>query len=306
VSAVRVSLFGKFDVEYGGQSVAGMEARKVQELFSHLLLYRDRPHPRETLAGLLWGDATTSRSRKYLRQALWQLQAAFEPRPGKGSPQVLLLDPEWVQINPAAALWLDVAVFEQASAQVQGIAGHALGAQHAGVLRDAVELYRGDLLEGWYQDWCVYERERLQTMFLAMLDKLVGYSEAHHEYEAGLSYGTRVLCYDGAHERTHRRLMRLHYLAGNRSAALRQYETCVAALDQELGVKPARRTVALYEQIRADRVTSSEPGAPAREEPTTLPQVLNRLRQFQTVLAELQLQVQQEIQAVELTLKRQQ
>ena len=34
-------------------------------------------------------------------------------------------------------------------------------------------VYRGDLLEGCYQDWCLFERERLQNAYLAMLDKLM-------------------------------------------------------------------------------------------------------------------------------------
>src|SRR5438128_1039451 len=57
-------------------------------------------------------------------------------------------------------------------------------------------LYRGDLLEGWYSDWCLYERERLQHMYLAMLDKLMEYSESHQEYETGQTYGMRALRYD--------------------------------------------------------------------------------------------------------------
>jgi hypothetical protein len=39
-------------------------------------------------------------------------------------------------------------------------------------------LYRGDLIEAWYQDWCIYERDRLQLTFLAMLEKLTADCEA--------------------------------------------------------------------------------------------------------------------------------
>lgn len=41
-------------------------------------------------------------------------------------------------------------------------------------------------------------------MYLAMLDKLIVYCEAHHKYEAGLACGNRILRYDRARERTHR------------------------------------------------------------------------------------------------------
>lgn len=100
------------------------------------------------------------------------------------------------------------------------------------VIQNAVQLYQGPLLEGWYQDWCLYERERLQSMYLAMLDELMGYCEVRHDYETGLLYGMGIMSYDWARERTHRRLMRLHYLNGDRAAALRQYEQCAVALKE--------------------------------------------------------------------------
>ena len=146
-----------------------------------------------------------------------------------------------------------MALFEQAFSLVREVAGHQLDAAQAQTLGQAIQLYHGDLLEGWKKDWCLCERERLQTNYLIMLDKMIGYCEAHEKYgQNGLAYGLRVLRYDPMREYTRRRLMHLHYLAGDRTAALRQYEHCVGALNEELGVKPSRLTVALYDQIRLD------------------------------------------------------
>ena len=57
------------------------------------------------------------------------------------------------------------------------------------------------------------------------------------EYEAGQNYGSIILGFDRARESTHRHLMQLYYLAGDRTGALRQYERCARALDAELGVR---------------------------------------------------------------------
>lgn len=311
MAVLSVRLFGKLEIQRDGQILAGINARKVQELFCYLLLYRDRPHHREPLASLLWGDSSTTQSKGYLRKALWQLQAALNSQTAPTSSRLLLVESDWVQLNPEADLWLDVAVFEQAFTVVQSVPGKELASQRAQTLQNAVHLYQGDLLEGWYHDWCLYERERLQYIYLAILDKLMGYCEAHHDYEAGVVYGTRILRYDRARERTHRHLMRLHWLADDRTAALRQYERCVAALDEELDVRPAKHTVALYEQIRADQLhgPTSAPAqartAPERTTSTWL-EVLGRLSQLQLVLADVQHQVQQTIQAVEVAFKSQQ
>ena len=78
------------------------------------------------------------------------------------------------------------------------------------------------------------------------------YYEFYGKYEDGLYCGNCALKYDIAQERIHRRMMRLHHLAGNHAAALRQFDRCVAALDEELGVRPAKRTQIIFEQILAD------------------------------------------------------
>lgn len=306
MSGMKIHLFGKFSVSRDEQPVQGFDALKEQELLTYLLINRNRPHSREILAGLLWGEVPTEKSKKYLRQALWHLQAALEAQPRGEGGAVLSVEHNWVQLNTVNGLWLDVAVFERAFMQTHDSAGAGLAADCVESLQEAVQLYRGDLLEGWYHDWCLYERERLQNMYLGMLDKLMCYYEAHQKFELGLLYGSIILRYDRAHERTHRHLMNLQYLSGNRTAALRQFERCVAALDEELGVKPDRHTTALYQKIRAadgEHDALATHAAPESDEAgaVSLNDVLRRLKLIQSVLTEIQRSVQRDIKSVELT-----
>jgi DNA-binding SARP family transcriptional activator len=170
-----------------------------------------------------------------------------------------------------------------------------------------VQLYGGDLLEGWYQDWCLYERERLQNIWLAILEKLMAYSESHDAYEEGMVYGRCVLRFDRAHERTHRRMMRMQYLAGDRTAALRQYERCRTALDEELGVEPAKRTEMLYQQIFNDSLdrTASPEKIVGTGEVALLPSVVARLNQLRRMLTDVKSHVSQDLETIERALDRQ-
>ncbi len=302
---LRIHLFGKLWIDYNGQVLKGFDSRKVQELFCYLLLNRNREHPREVLANLLWCENTTAQSKSYLRKALWQLQYTLECQTSLSTNCILLVDSDWIQINAKADMWLDVEMFEQAYTPVMGIPGEKLDYHRAQALRSAVELYRADLLEDCYQNWCLYERQRFQHMYLSMLDKLMGYSEVNREYEAGLSHGMQILHYDRAHEATYRRLMRLFYLAGDRTGALRQFERCVTALKEELGVPPTEYTTALYEQIRTNQLIELSPGTTTPAEDTSLPEVLGRLRQLQVFLTGIQHQVQQDIQVIERAIHKQ-
>ena len=309
MSKLSIHLFGKFFVRRNEQVLEGFESRKVQELFCYLLLHRNNSLPRETLASLMWPDTTTAQSKKKLRQTLWHLQSALASQTDAVHDRALLVEPERVRINVEADLWLDVAVFEKTFEFVQSIAGQELDSQKVLALQNAVQLYQGPLLEGCYEDWCLYERERFQNMHLVMLEKLMSYCEVHHDYDAGMFYGTRIISCDRAHERTHRHLMRLHYLNGDRVAALRQFEQCAAILDQELGVKPSKRTIALYKQILTEQLVEPEPtSTPAEAQPASelstspLIETLGHLAQLREFLANLQNQVQQSIQKVERAL----
>ena len=298
---LHVRMFGKFQVERKDCAVVGFDVRKVQELFCYLLLHRSHAHSRETLASLLWAEYPTAQSRTYLRKALWQLQTALNPDPGSAT-QLLLFEPDWVRLNTDVELWCDVAVFEAAAARARGIHSCDLEPALVSELQDAVDLYSGDLLNGWYQDWCLYERERLQQLYLALLDKLVAYTERHQLYELGIAYGARILRCDRAHESTHRRLMRLRAMSGDRTAALRQYERCRAALYEELGVEPEPDTTTLYRRICANQLAalaSSEAMVVPGTNQNALRDVLEHLRRYQILLADVQRQVQQDIDVVE-------
>ena len=301
MSPVQICLFGKFQVREGQRTLNGFDALRVQELFCYLLLHRDHPHPREALADLLWSDSQADQPNRCLRKALWQLRAALDSEPELLSERVLQVEPDWIQLNPQADLWLDVAVFEQAYNRVRGLQGRDLAPQTVQALQSAVELYHGGLQESWYQDWYLYQRERFQHMYLVMLDKLMDYCEVDGSFESGLTYGDMILTCERARECTYRRLMRLHYMTGDRTAALRDYERCVAALQEELGVGPAERTRLLYQQMRRDQLNSPtlesvKVQRRSNAPPSALLPLLHSLGQLQTALGQMRQEILQDIQ----------
>ena len=246
VRRVDVRVLGKFAITVADEPVAGLDSRRAQELLTYLVLNRQRPIAREVLAETLWPDQPVD-TRKALRQVLWQVQSALTA----AGTLTLVADNGFVALHPDAEVEADVNQIEAAHQLAHAAAGHRLPTTIADALRTATSLYRGDLLQSSYAAWCIVERERVRAMYLAMLDRLMADAEAQGNVDEGLWYGEMVLRHDRASERTHRRLMVLRYVSGDRTGAMRQFESCVRALATELDVRPGPMTTELDAIIRS-------------------------------------------------------
>lgn len=248
MTRLEVSLFGKAEITYQHTLLTNIPA-KAQELFCFLLINRKRPFTRELLIDLLWSNVSPAKSKKYLRDTLWRLQSECEGQLNLPLDTILVMENEWIYVHPQADVWIDVHILEQAFKVAATVPEFDLNDEQMQELATAIRLYTGDLMEGWYQDWCILEREHLQLIYLSTIDRLMVCFEARHRYEEGILHGLAALRYDWARERTHRRLMRLYYLSGDRTTALRQYQQCRSILKEEFNVQPEPKTAVLYDQI---------------------------------------------------------
>ena len=296
----KISCFGKFDIEQSGCHIELKVAPKAQELLCYIIIHQQQPFPREALSEILWENHPPRKSRKYLRQAIWQLQSSLKLH-GNHIYSLILVDPKWVCFNSDANCSVDVRDFERVFNQINILHVHDMQNSDFDLVQDALKLYKGNFLEGWYQEWCIVERERYQRMYLVMLDKIIQYCEINQKYDVGLVYGARILCMDRASERAHRQMMRLYMLSGDRSQAIRQYKHCEEALCSELGVAPSERTKQLYEQIRADTFRSPAFNNKPDSAKTRigLSGLINHLESYEETLHYIQNQLHKDISSIE-------
>ncbi len=258
MTPLRVYVLGGFRAYYGDELIDDFPTRKAESLLCYLILNRQRSHRREVLAEVLWGRSEPRSARRCLNTALWRLRRVLESHDVE--PDVYLMaEREWISFNTESNYWLDMEEFEALCA--------AFGSQQRDAtpevwdvdpLRRAVELYQGDLMEGCYEDWCLYERERLHQSFLRIMGRLMVYHGAKAQYDEGIAYGRRILSLDPLREEVHREVMRYCQLAGRRACALRQFEACQRALREELGTDPMPETMALHRRILERRWEEEE------------------------------------------------
>ncbi len=238
-----LSFLGPFRVTLDGNPAAAFESNKVRALLAYLAVESDRPHARDSLAGLLWPDYPDRSALANLRSALANLRGAIGDRDAE--PPYLLITRSDVQFNVASDHVLDTAV-------LQGAAARSIEELEA-----IADIYQGDFLDGFsladsppFEAWLLLRREQFGQQAREVHSRLAAHYASLADYDRAISHARRQLQFEAWDEVAHRQLMRCLALSGRRSLALAHYELCCRTLEDELGVLPAQETTALYEQIR--------------------------------------------------------
>ncbi len=254
---LRIQLFGGFVLEHGSRALPPIPSLAGRSLLAFLALNRDRPHARGRLAGMFWPDLTESRARRRLSHALWQIQDAL----GEISSQpYVLATTDTLAFNDAAPYLLDTEEFQGHLARL-GMTGGAPdpNVDELSELRRAVDLYRGDFMAGFYDEWVALPQQQFREMYLAALDRVVQVAKSRGNHEEALAYARRLTHHDPLREPAHREVIRLCFLLGRTGEALGQYERCRSVLAEELGTEPSPETEELYQKIIRHRRSGIRP-----------------------------------------------
>jgi DNA-binding SARP family transcriptional activator len=209
------------------QGGAGVLSRKDAALLALLAL--DGPVARERLVTLLWPEASLARALNNLRQRLFRLRRDIGGE--------LILNQDLVTLAPGTRTDLD---------PVSADAGELLGGFDFG---DSIEL----------DAWVTQARRQWRERRIDAMVALAARHEAAGEWAAAIARTQRIVELSPLTEHAWRRLMRLHYLRGDRGAAIEAFETCECTLRAELGARPTAETI---EQLRVIELAQAAP-APA-------------------------------------------
>jgi DNA-binding SARP family transcriptional activator len=243
---LHIRLFGGLEVDAPDGLDVPLSSRSSRHLLAFLALNPGRFFQRDVLAGTLWGERPDDAAQKALRNTLWRLRAAL------GDAQGEALRVEGKQIALVGDVWIDTREFTTVTNALGGPGARVADASMVPQLERAVELYRGDLLDGVHEEWTMGRREHFRLVFLAVLERLFAHQQSVGQLSAAIVTGRMLLRYDPFLERIHRELMVCHWAMGDRPLAVRQYLTCEAVLREELDLEPMSETRALHERIRAD------------------------------------------------------
>jgi DNA-binding SARP family transcriptional activator/tetratricopeptide (TPR) repeat protein len=226
--AVHIAMLGGFEVTVDAVPVAASSWRRrhAAALVKVLAMAPGRWLHREQLIDLVWPDDTPEEAVPKLHKA------AHFARRAINVPNAVVLRGDNVLLCPDASTTVDVEQFED-------LARRALVREDAGIARQALLVYAGELLpQDRYEGWVQERREQLRLRYLDLL-------RLDERWET-------VVELDASDERAHLALMRRYAANGDRHAALRQFERMTRALRHELGVAPGQDATALRNRLIAE------------------------------------------------------
>ncbi len=237
-SRLELEFFGGFRISLGGRAV-DVPFAKSRALLCYLVLNRGL-QPRESLAELLWGEFAEEDARTSLRARLSGLRRLL--------PDYFRADRDSIAFNHDLPFELDVIRFHDA----------IRSGEDSQKFLEAIELYRGDFLEGFhipdaptFEAWLMSTREQLREQALGVLQNLVLDSLAKDDLGLAHRNLLKLLELDPWREESHRQMMLVLALQGQRAAATAQYLVCCRVLSEELGLDPSPETTELFEKVRS-------------------------------------------------------
>ena len=151
-------------------------------------------------------------------------------------------------------MWIDFVEFERYVLQGQRLEQEGATQEALKFYGRAEGLYQGDFFaEDLYEDWTHVQREQLRSQYLQIIDRLSAHYFSSGEYVAAVALCQKALKTDPCYEAAHCCLMQSYLAQGQRYLAVRQYQTCVQALEEELGVSPSENTTRLFNHLVANK-----------------------------------------------------
>ena len=255
VKTVSVSLLGGFALEVDGASLTDDINRslKLWSVLAYLTLHRERAVPQSEFIELFWPDDHSSNPVNALKTLLYRIRAMLEPLFGQEIQPILSQRGAYIW-NPAVGCTLDIDRFEELcrlGGDTQRTAEERMTSY-----REAVELYKGDLLPKLsHQMWLVPMAVRYHTAYIAavkdfavLLDEAALYEEMHEVC-------ARASDLDNLDEGLHTLIVRALLRQGKDAAALEHYEKATDFLYRNLGVRPSEELRSLYKEIMATEKT---------------------------------------------------
>lgn len=240
---LEIRAFGSDAVRKDGEMLAASSWRstRAKALFYYIL---DNEKVRKEQVGLdFWPDFSAGKISSNFHATLWRVRQAL------GNKEAIAFEDEQYSLQPTITYWYDVAEFENYLQQAES--GEQSDTERAELLRQAVQLYKGEFLPDVFFPWADQRRDKLQKDYLQAIIHLAELEQKKLRYNQAIDYYEKVLNLDPYRDKVHMALMDCLVNSGAPSAARAHFREYKAMLREELNANPLPELQSYYDKLPA-------------------------------------------------------
>ncbi len=204
--------------------------------------------PKDTIIDTFWRETDLKSVEKNFHPTMSHIRKALNSNQPLKQNFLVYRDGDY-QLNPEFSYRIDTEEFDRLIADGETARRERDFDRCIACYERAVAVYRGEFMQGSYEDWVHEQRSYYREQYLRMLEALAGAAEKKSDWSRSMDLAQRILHEDPFREDIHCMVMRSQAATGNRVAVKEQYETLRGLLQKELGVEPAMQTQKAYHDL---------------------------------------------------------
>jgi len=222
--------------------------RRGRDILCFIASRRHRRSPKDTIIDVFWRDSDLKAVEKNFHPTMSHIRKALNSNQPLKQNFLLYRDGDY-QLNPEFSYCLDTEDFDRLITDGEAARRERKFDRCIDSYEQAVAIYRGEFMQGTYDEWVEEQRSYYREQYLRMLESLAAVAEKKEEWSRSLDLAQRILHADPFREDIHCLVMRAQAALGNRVAVKEQYETLRKILQKELGVEPAMQTQKTFRDL---------------------------------------------------------
>ena len=224
--------------------------KRARDILCFIASRRHRRASKDTIIDTFWGEWDFEAVEKNFHPTVSHIRKALNSNQPLKQNFLLYRDGDY-QLNPEFPYNIDTEEFDRLVSEGETARRTREFDRCINFYEAAIALYRGDFMQGTYDDWVEEQRSYYREQYLRLLESLAAVAQKTEDWTRSLHLAQQILRDDPYREDVHCMIMRAHAGQGNRHAVKEQYETLRKLLKKELGVEPAAETQKVYRELIA-------------------------------------------------------
>ncbi|HMF55820.1 MAG TPA: BTAD domain-containing putative transcriptional regulator [Pyrinomonadaceae bacterium] len=222
--------------------------KRARDILCFIASRRHRRASKDSIIDMFWGETDFEAIEKNFHPTISHIRKALNSNQALKQNFLLYRDGDY-QLNPEFSYRIDIEEFDRLVMEGEQARRSREFARCIEFYEKAIAFYRGEFMQGSYDEWAEEQRSYYREKHLQMLEALTAVAQSAEEWTRSLQLAHEILRDDPFREDIHCMIMRAHAALGNRMAVKEQYESLRRLLKKDLGVEPVAETQKVYREL---------------------------------------------------------